>query len=636
MIGFSEIATRHPGDLRCKTDQAYAKLAEKIYDELYGVFCMAEKERILRKASISMSLYFEDLMSGTHQMKVFEKLYKKMFGFYMPFFQSEDDTSPTAELDAATFVLWHSLSGDADGQIWNPSNDNLRSEAKKLLELFHKERPNLPANEDLVNFLYSEETLENPYEIRDILVWIESRSFLGKWLTNSKYDDGDSSLHLMLTVFKGKLKKTLQNMADYLGAFGNQAWPLSLSAAEIYAEMIRTEMEDPEDCFAAKVEKIESSPFMLYHIEKAESTYCLATDTLGKTYNIQYQSKEDKKIAPESACVACGLFSYDGKWYPNGLYRWTGLKSKSEFEIYTNLLSKQAETEKEEDAMFKEYNIIANRYVEKKSGQRLYFFKKRADMEKWTLELFGRTPNIPNRGNEFMMFIEPDGTTVSITEGTYAIKHPDNPYYDKENAKNNALMPWETGHFSPELTLYLVEHNLVPDACFYDFKGEKHGCLLFQDNIDFLIRCFRRDIKRKDVFHSRKKDLFADFEKELPETPKDKKSLLDFVDEINTIRTFKSKGGKKDWRIEKCDADNIVIIDPVKIKVYTIQTRKLYDAYVALEPPKMNVQNLTPYIGKENGSAAAALLYNVVGIGSIMASFRRLAEVFGRKDWYLK
>jgi len=614
MITVNDIVQRHPAGIRSITDQEYAKLADKLFKLLNYKMLTLEKERIIRKTCIDVALYFEDLKSGTHQFEVFAKLYKDMFGFYLPFYKAEDASSPTAQLDAMTFVLWHSLISDDESQIWNPLNNDLRLIAQDILELWNKEKNNLPANDNLVDYLFCEETQNDPHEIINVLIWIESRSYFGKFYTNYSEYDIDSLNIKHIPNLTGKL---IQKHLEERGAFANMAWPLSLPAQKIYAELIRAEMNDPEDEIAADIETIQSTPFALYRIEKVESTSFRISDFYDTEYNVQYSSEEDFKLATKAPILECGLFSYKGKWYLNGFHQIYNTNSKSTSNLYSGLYEDYKEAKNDRSGIF--YKDSGANIDHK----RLLFFKNFKEFEKWAQNHAEIKHDVPKPKGPLMAFIEPDGT-ISLSESVKLVKHPKNPFYDQKEAKSHAMTPWETCNFSPELALYLIEHDLVPDACFRDFKWEERGRLLFQNNIDFIVRCFRRDINRTDIFRKRDKEFFLN--------EQGKKTFSEFVYELMQELQITSRGGKKTWYIIECNEDTTVIIDfdkdenKNKDKKYSIPTKKLYEAYSNLNINEMTIDKLTPFVGKENGPAAAALMYNIVGTGRGMHNLSKIAN----------
>ena len=147
--------------------------------------------------------------------------------------------------------------------------------------------------------------------------------------------------------------------------------------------------------------------------------------------------------------------------------------------------------------------------VERNDGTRLFFFNNPKDVETWLRTTVGieQLESFPigqfSMSEAFMAFLHPNGQML-FTCGAECVKSPDNPYYDKGKAEEGAmtlcLMP-EGSH--PDLVLYLIEHDLAPDAMFNDINGKDHGRLLLQDNLDFMVRCMRRDIESDKVVRRR-------------------------------------------------------------------------------------------------------------------------------------
>ena len=123
-ITAGDIKRRHPRYLTCDTDRQYAQLASDIYELMHYELGFMEKHEI-RNTCINLALYFEDLHSETHLFETFTRLYKRMFGMYVPFYQSVDANSPSAELDAMKFMLWHSIVAERGSRVLNPANEAL-------------------------------------------------------------------------------------------------------------------------------------------------------------------------------------------------------------------------------------------------------------------------------------------------------------------------------------------------------------------------------------------------------------------------------------------------------------------------------------------------------------------------------
>ena len=252
-IPISDITKRHPDMRYCPTDREYANLANDIYDMIGKAFSFMDDKEI-RNVCVSLALYFEDIHSGTHQFDAFTRLYGKMYGMYLPFYNSRDAASPEAELDAIRFVLWLSIVAERDMRIINPTNTSIAEMAVFLLNYWNRKKYTISPNEELADYIFSEETLDNPYLIRSVLVWLQNRSYLGRWNSNAVMEEDHYGVKKM---FAKANKQQLRELTEDCSAFEYRSWPLSIPATKAYAEMIRIDMDDPDDEIAAEIEKME-------------------------------------------------------------------------------------------------------------------------------------------------------------------------------------------------------------------------------------------------------------------------------------------------------------------------------------------------------------------------------------------
>lgn len=63
-----------------------------------------------------------------------------------------------------------------------------------------------------------------------------------------------------------------------------------------------------------------------------------------------------------------------------------------------------------------------------------------------------------------------------------------------------------------------------------------------------------------------------------------------------------------------------------KRKTFEMITRDLYEAHLHLEENDIQISTVAPYVGKENASAASALLYNIVGRGQSFNNLRKFTQ----------
>ena len=493
-----DIKKRHPRYQNYETDRQYAELAKEIYDVIHDELNFMEDNHI-KHASINLALYFEDIHSNTHLFETFTKLYKEMFGRYVPFFSSEDSRSPQARIDAMKFVLWLCIAAERDGMMLNPTNQGLANMAQKILDLWDELKDSIDPNEELADYLYSEETQRDSNEIRQVLIWLSMYSYLGRWYSNPDPKDDEAGLG---KLFGQADKQTIEYANECHFVFNIQTWPLSLTPQRIYAEMIRIDMDDPDDEIADSIERMETKDYELYQIAHCDNTGLTLKDFLGKTFQVNYGvfPGDARRLAKKHSHILASFVKLGRIWELNGPSLWMN-PSQKHYQMYLEELQKHHHWMHDYVGQFDEY-------IKYQKGERLNFFRNGKEyVNWWTNELKMQDSALfdefRKRNEAMVCFFEYNGQTTTCMDAE-CIKHPYNDTYDKVYAEENSLnYVASTDTCSPDMLLYMVERNLLPDAMFNDIRGRKHGRQLMQENLEFMARCMRRDIKSTQVFHKR-------------------------------------------------------------------------------------------------------------------------------------
>ena len=623
-ITTGDIKKRHPRYLNCETDKQYADLAKDIYDLIHDELNFMDDLQI-KHASISLALYFEDIHSNTHLFETLTKLYKEMFGRYVPFYSSENADSPQARLDAMKFMLWHAIAAERDGMMLNPTNLGLAKMAERLLKLWDEKKDRIQPNEELADYLYSEETQENANEVKMVLIWLCLNSFLGRWYSNPDPKDDEAGLG---KLFGQADKETLEYANECHIVFKIQTWPLSLTPQQIFAEMIRIDMDDPNDEIADSIEHFENKPYEMFQIVGSDNMGIKLKGFLGETFRVEYSDfvGDARKLTKKHTHILASFIKLGKRWELNGPSLWMN-PSQKHFQMYLDELKKH-------HSWMHDYIGQYDWLIDKHHGERLYFFRNAKEYLKWVKDEMGMKDTemmsgIENRKEPMACFFEYNGQTTCCFDAEN-IKHPDNPSYDKSYAEENSLtFIGGTESCSPDMLLYMLEHNLLPDAMFNDIKGRQHGRKLMQENLEFMARCMRRDIKSKKVFHKRTNWNENEGVDIVPiDNYQSKLSYDNFVDAINSENVVLSKA-RKEWKVVRVDNTKTIIRDVDKQKDYEMRTRDLYEAHLHLEKDDIQISTVAPFVGKENASAASALLYNIVGRGQAFNNLRKYAnEIF--------
>lgn len=612
-ITAGDIKRRHPRYLTCKTDKAYAQLANDIY-ELLKDGCDFMEERQLRNACISLALHFEDMRSHLHLFETFTRMYQKRYGCYLPFYSTAGADAPDAPLDAMRFMLWHSCVAERNGAVLNPTNNGLKGHAARLLNFWKERKLTLPVNEELADFLYAEETQTDVDLVKTVLVWLNSYCTLGRWFTNpteaEKIAETKDLLH-------GMDKETIAYAADCYELFSSPTWPLSVTPQHVYAEMIRIDMDDPDDELAETIERMEGKPFSIYEVMGSEGDNIRLKDFLGQVISVSQREffGNVKQLLRQNTHLGGAFILFDGAWHLSGPCLWSK-PVKKEIDARLDKLRYQHH-------LMHDFAGYYDSFINSHGGERLYFFRNAQEHRQWLisemhqqygeLPLFDELKDLP-----LAVFFEDNGQMTTCFE-TACIKHPANPCYDPLAADEQSMMFFVQEYFSPGMLFYMMAHDLLPDIKFNDIRGNEHGRLLMQDNIDFIARCLRRDFTTDTI--ARKRTFLA----EEDDFSFSKQSFEAFVRLLAAEDEIRSKANKE-WKVVQANATTTVIRDVTRRQNHHVPTRKLYEAHLALDAKEIQVATLVPFVGREHAPAASALLYNIVGLGMPRNSLRKFVR----------
>lgn len=496
LITVVDFQNRHPMYLSCSTDQKYTALANRLYGMIADALGFMDDDKAIQQIAISMAQYFEDYVSRTHLFDVFLKRYQQLMPGDIPFADIDevDDHEVTINRELR-FVMWHAVCAERERRILNPCNPAVKKLVDDIcLELLEDGTlESLPPNENLLDFLYSEETQTDAMEVKRVLMWLESGCYLGHWCTNKsrKYTKKDVKELLPIST-----PEDISYGDRSLQAFLHMAWPVSVPAQSIYADMIRMEMGDDNDELAKVIEEIEFKEMSIHKVLEYDNGNMTLQNFKKDVFCMQRRNfaNLNNKTLKECRFVLSSFIKFDGEWYANGISAWYPLGDR-EWEDY-------CEKELPKYEAMHNYKGQYDKFLRKHRGKRLYYFRDMQDMVEWNKKELGIDLQIEQEvlgefpaDDPVMVFFEDNGQTT-MSSSCRCIKAKDNPYYDKEYAQDNALtVLTQVAGCSPGCLRYILEKKLLPDAEMSSIKGSKHGRWMAQNNLEFLARCFRRDIE---------------------------------------------------------------------------------------------------------------------------------------------
>lgn len=620
MIVTSDIKHRHPRHLSCETDKMYADLANDIHELTREHFSFMEPEEA-RNACISLALYFEDIHSNLHLFDAFTCMYQKMYGHYLPFYSTSGPNDPTAERDALRFMVWHSCVAEREERVINPFNEGIKQIVTELLDFWRERKKTMLPNEELADYLYSEETQTNADEVKTVLVWLSRYCPFGRWHTNLSYDNQMSEIKRLMPTAD---KSMIAYASDCYAMVKQRTWPLSVAPQHVYAEMIRLEMDDPEDELAADIDCMDFKSFGIYEVTGNFDGKVYLKDFLGETFHVNQSDffGDVRKLAVQNTHLAASFICLNGVWRLNGPCVWSKPAKKQ--------LEKHLERLRQQHHVMNDYRGQYDEFIARHGGERLYFFRNTQEQEKWIREeLQLNLENVPLSAEyisrPIAVFFEDNGQMTTCFNAR-CINHPDNPYYDRDDAEEYGLgFVMTRSYCSTGLLFHLMKHDMLTDAMINDIRGREYGRQTLQDNMDFMARCMRRDIPTDEVIRQRFFRVSEEEDDSMTTLDNGEYTFEEFVKLIAAENVVLSKARKK-WEVVRTNRTTTVIRDVDKRIDHQIPTQNLYAAYLTLEPTQIQVAALVPFVGKEKAPAASALLYNIVGQGKSFNNLRKMMQ----------
>ena len=105
----SEWSMMHPTNLKCRSDQYYADLANDLCDIIHKIkLPPSAPKNLAHELGIVLSAYLEDLVSGTKVFSALRRVCKNSYGYRLPFYDcNHSDYMPDhINLEDIKFLIW--------------------------------------------------------------------------------------------------------------------------------------------------------------------------------------------------------------------------------------------------------------------------------------------------------------------------------------------------------------------------------------------------------------------------------------------------------------------------------------------------------------------------------------------------
>lgn len=493
----SDLRHSHPGQRAHYTDTFYVQLANQLLNDFCKTRIDLEENTaaILRYAAVSLASYMEDIVADSGQWRTFSTLCQKMFGWPVPMYHdaNEEYYPDEPSMMAVRYLIWNAAT-EMDDIWWKPGLPELdrlaRIAFKRLDSMFEDAPVNSQLADDIDELLHT--ATKDFLAMRPALIWVGFNSYL------TRSGNAEKLLQKMIDE-TADLSDGMDESMRFHAAIMNlifqyKVGPLALYAKDWIAALMRTRQMAEA---AANMEAIERIPTGAYK-------FTISAD--GKTLDLERTNGRRLQLARDEvtltdiqlrqfdACTAT-FVSYQGAWHMNGIMipfnydetRWKRMREKAPDYMPEGTFMADAKW-----------------YLDRTGGKRMLFFagKKEAEDYLKAKKMFveGSTEFLANchySGKPLMMFIDegdPQGFLQFSFGFTPCIAAPDNPFYDEDTARQEAVeMLWNDDSVGTGAMLYMLDHGYLPEILTDDQLCQNSTVQERESDVHFLLRYMRRE-----------------------------------------------------------------------------------------------------------------------------------------------
>lgn len=477
--------------LLCPTDVFYVKYARKLRDKIKK----ADFERKLAledmtEIALTLTYYLEDVVSGLGVWRSFIMEHKRMYGRYLPFYETDEEHYYVDEINEADvrFLIWMIFQKRNSGMIVNPENSYMQRLAQEVFGVLDEDFEMVPVNNDLLEAMKNPVLYQDFYNLKTLMIQVCCMSYLFYYFTAQHRDRVVQQVNRI--VGEGQPLSVIEYMAESFLGVHEKTGPLAMKPQFWIGRMLEYWDMNEE---ANAVKQMETRELQPYFVVENDHQRILLEDWQGQHFELMASDllqDEADKVTKRKVMLG-SLVKYKDRWYPNGGVSW--LKQEDRFLKYR---------EQKQSAQ-KQKELITDKVLRLNQNCPFLFFEDYSAMKKWIGENLKDefqntdTPELSEAHEQeknLVAFVSPETGFLVLPGGACCVCHPDNPYYQADEAGAYAIKVLFDPHYSAsEMVRCLVREKLLPDAALFSEISEERGKQLLQDNLDFLLRVIRPD-----------------------------------------------------------------------------------------------------------------------------------------------
>ena len=449
-------------------------------------------ELLIRKASLYLVSWFEDVCSNLGMWALVNKECLVRYGSKLPFYDVSKYYEGEVNPQDLSLLLWHFMQVyNEKNTLLNPENPWLLKTALELTDLFDEEYESAPENERLHAFIHNDFIGDNWWECRKLMEWFHMSSYVFLGAPEAVAEA------IAYSEYKGMPLPKRMYMAVTEHMFNYKHNLLSLNVQQWLGKITENAVFD-------KIER--SKPSMFMYKGQGSATFRLYDMVEGKEYSVDMDSFAEgespiRNYVEDKTLVYTTLVKFNGKYFISGIL--TELRGVGNAKI--NDAIEEMRTQRALESQQKDNYPV---FLAASGGEPVVIVKDRDAVKKFFVDKLKFTnadefdmPPIVSNPKCYAIYGDPiNGLCISPNNGQ-CLAIPGNKFYKKDAAKKDGISFYVNNGTVPyRVACMLHDKGLIPDAAINSLKGYEYGRDFLHRNGDFFLDYFYHATREYDLF----------------------------------------------------------------------------------------------------------------------------------------
>ena len=449
-------------------------------------------ELLIRKASLYLVSWFEDVCSNLGMWALVNKECWVRYGSKLPFYDVSKYYEGEVNPQDLSLLLWHFMQVyNEKNTLLNPENPWLLRTALELTDLFDEEYESAPENERLHAFIHNDFIGDNWWECRKLMEWFHMSSYVFLDAPEAVAEAIADSEYKGMPLPKRMYMAVTEHMFNYKHNL------LSLNVQQWLGKITENAVFD-------KIER--SKPSMFMYKGQGSATFRLYDMVEGKEYSVDMDSFAEgespiRNYVEDKTLVYTTLVKFNEKYFISGMM--TELRGVGNAKI--NDAIEEMRTQRALESQQKDNYPV---FLAASGGEPAVIVRNRDAVKKFFVEKLKFTnadefdmPPIVSNAKCYAIYGDPiNGLCISPNNGQ-CLAIPGNKFYKKDAAKKDGISFYVNNGTVPyRVACMLHDKELIPDAAINSLKGYEYGRDFLHKNGDFFLDYFYHATREYDLF----------------------------------------------------------------------------------------------------------------------------------------